>query len=124
MSLQSAEGFVLNVMFARVSFHMLDCCVRISSEISWLSACMWLMISDVGNCLRRWFRVLSFSRISLLKPGLYCLTAPVGMCCLLLCVMMDVRCFVAVLMSVKLLMSKSVSADSMLFVKVSQSARL
>ena len=104
MSLQSAEGFVLYVMFARVSFQMLACCVRISSEISWLSACMWLMISGLGKCLRRWLRVLSFCLISLLKPGLYCLTAPVGMFCLLLCVMMDVRCFVAVLMSVKLLM--------------------
>ena len=53
MSLQSLEGFVLKVMFARVSFQMFDCCVRISSEISLLSSCMWLMISGVGNCLRR-----------------------------------------------------------------------
>ena len=81
-------------------------------------------MSGVGNCLRRWLRVLSLLRISLVRPGQYCLTAPVGMCCLLLCMIMEVRCFVAVLMSVKLLMSKSASDCSMLLVKVSQSARL
>ena len=124
MSLQRAEGFVLKVMVERVSFQMALCCARISSVISVLSACRWLMISGVGNCLRRWLRVLSLWRISLLRPGQYRLTAPVGMCCLLLCMMIDVRCFVAALMSVKVLMSKSVSACSMLFVKESQSARL
>ena len=81
-------------------------------------------MSGVGNCLRRWLRVLSLLRISLVRPGQYCLTAPVGMCYLLLLYDDGCKVLMAALMSVKLLMSKSVRACSMFFVKESQSACL
>ena len=47
------------------------------------------------------------SLMLLLNPGLYCLIVPVGIWSLLCLMIMSVRCFVAVLVSGKLLMLKS-----------------
>ena len=62
--------------------------------------------------------------MSLLKPGLKCLTAPVGMNCLLWRVMVSVRCLVAVSMHVKESRRNPARSCSILSVKEVQSALL
>jgi len=62
--------------------------------------------------------------VFLLNPGLNCLIVPVGIWSLLCLMIMSVRGLVAVLMSGKLFMLKSVSSVSMLFVNAPQSALL
>ena len=95
MSLQSLEGFVLYEIVLSRCFHV-DCCsCRISSCISLFSVCMRLMISGVGGwCLRR-FLVRILCLMFLLKPGLNCLIAPVGMYSLLLCIIVLLKYFMA-----------------------------
>ena len=124
MSLQSLEGFVLNVMDSRSCFHLVCCSCKMSSDISLFSVCNLSATSCEGDWRLRWFLVRILSLMFLLNPGLYCLIAPVGIWSLLCLLIMSVRCLVAVLMSGKLLMLKSVSSVSMLFVNAPQSALL
>ena len=60
----------------------------------------------------------------LLNPGPNCEIAPVGIYCLLFCVIMVLKSFMAVSMLVYLLMLKSARVLSICCVKFSQSARL
>lgn len=116
MSPQNLEGFVLYVSVERVFFHVVICSCLMSSAISLFSVESLLMISCVGGRRLSWFLSFILCRMYLFMPGVKFLTHPVGMCCLLLCVMMWVKCLVAVFMSVKRFMLKSRSACSMLLV--------
>ena len=49
-----------------------------------------------GRRRLRYFWIRSFRLIFLVRPGLYCLTAPVGMCRLLLFIMVVVKFLVTV----------------------------
>ena len=124
MSLQSLEGFVLNVMDSRSCFHLVCCSCKMSSDISLFSVCSLLATSCEEIWRLRWFLVRILSLIFLLNPGLYRLIFPVGIWSLLWLIIMSVKCLVAVLMSGKLLMLKSVSSVTMLFVNAPQSALL
>ena len=124
MCLQSLEGFVLNVSESSTCFHFVCCSCRISSDISLFSVCMRLMISGVGNCRLRCFRACILSLMFLLIPGLKCLTAPVGIYCLLLRAMVEVKSLVAVSMLVIGEGKESARSCSMLLVKEVQSALL
>ena len=126
MSFQSLDGLVLNVMLERRVFHCVFCSCWMSSVISWLRFLMRVVFSGVGGCRLRWFRVCIFSLMVLVKPGLYCLTAPVGMCCLLLLTIAVLKCLITVLMlaPVGVGVFGWDRACSTLFVKAGQFARL
>ena len=124
MSLQSLEGLVLNVRDSSICFHFVCCSCRISSDISLFSVCKRLMISGVGNCRLRWFRACILSLMFLLIPGLKCLTAPVGMYCVLLRVMTVVKSVVAASMLVIGEGKESARSCSILLVNDVQSALL
>lgn len=70
MSFQSLEGFVLNVMPSSSCFHLVCCSCLMSSSISVFINLILSRMSGVGNCLRRWARVLSFCFMAWLKHGL------------------------------------------------------
>ena len=121
---QSLEGFVLNVSESSSCFHFVCCSCWISSDISLFSVCIRLRISGVGNCRLRWFRACIFNLVFLLIPGLKCLTAPVGIYCLLLRVMTVVKSVVAVSMLVIGEGKESARSCSILLVNDGQSALL
>ena len=75
MSLQSLEGFVLNLMNSRSCFHLICCSCKLSSDIALFSVCNLLATSGEGGWRLRWFLVQILSLRFLLNGGLYCLIA-------------------------------------------------
>ena len=124
MSVQSLERSVLNVMDSRSSFHLICCSCKMSSDISLFSVTILLATSCEGCWRLTWFLVRTLCLMFLLNPGLNRSIAPVGIWSLLCLIIILVRCLVAVLMSRKLPMMKSVSSVSMLFVNAPQSVQL
>ena len=124
MSLQILEGLVLNVMDSRSCFHLACYSCKISLDISLFSVCILLATSCEESWHLRWFLVRILCRMFLLNPGLNCLIAPVVIWSLGYLMIMSVRRLVAVLMSGKLSILKSLSSVSMLFVNAPQSALL
>ena len=87
---------------------------------------MRVLFSGVVGRRLRCFRIRSFCLMFLVRPGLYCLTAPVGMCRLLLFIMVVVKCLVTVSMFVPGRVGESGwdRACSTLSLKAGQLARL
>ena len=93
MSLQSLEGFVLNVMDSRSCFHLVSCSCKMSSGISLLSVCIWSATSCEGSWRLRWFLIRILCLMFLLNPVVKCLIWS------LLCLVIRlVICLVVVLM--------------------------
>ena len=70
ISLQSLEELVLYVMVMRGCFHLICCSCWISSDISFFSEFILMMISGVGNWCLRWFLVRILFLMHLWNPGL------------------------------------------------------
>ena len=69
MSLQSLEGFVLNVMDLRSCFHLVCCSCKMSLDISLLRVSILLATSWEGSWRLRWFLVQILCLMFLLNPG-------------------------------------------------------
>ena len=100
MSLQTLEEIVLYEMVLRGCLHVVCCSCRISSCISSFRVCMQLMISGGGRWCLRWFLVWNLFLMLLLNPRLNYLIAPVGIYCLLLCVIVLLKSVMPELMLV------------------------
>ena len=91
MSLQRLERLVSYVMVLRKCLHLICCSSWISSDIFLFSVFIRLMISNVEN----WFLSDSFCGFLFLmylwNPELQFFTAPVEICCLLLCMSIRVK---------------------------------
>ena len=94
ISLQSLEGFVLNVTDSRSCFILVCFSCKMSSDISLFSVSILLGTSCEGSWRLRWFLVQILCLMFLLNLGLKCLTAPVGIWSLLCLVIVSVRCLV------------------------------
>ena len=70
MSLQSLDGFVLNVIDSRGCFHSVCCSYKILPDISLFRVCNLLTTFCEGSWRLRWFLVWNLCLICLLSPGL------------------------------------------------------